>query len=377
MKRRTFLSVLGITPVAGSMAGLAKSFGQQAPQQANNMKVIDSHVHVVDSGKPVLQMMQELHEGFRLAGFDAMCYASNTCEGFHAIHRNLLAFVYKHLYPDQGYVFASLDYHLPGSNTPEWDFRLQAERLVNIGADGFKMYEGKPNARKVCGNIPLTSPRYAGFYAFLQERGIPLALHIADPPDFWERDQARASQVESDWFFADLTYSTWQEIYDECVAVIANHPRLTVIIPQFGFLRSDQVVHLMQRFSNLYIDTNSGGTFNHLGSELDVFTKLAKDYPNRLIFGCSGVTNDLAGSTANKARRMREGIHGLGLSEKEEADVLSGTFMALCPQKPVNLDALKRYAGTIKSSLDGFPAKPADQPTVQRTMEVIDFIERL
>ena len=376
MERRTFLSVLGMTPVMGMAAGMTKSFGQQTPQ-VNSLKVIDSHVHVVDSGKPVPQLMEELHEGFHLAGFDAMCFAVNTCEGFHAIHRNLLAFLYKFLYPDHGYVFASLDYHLPGSNTPEWDFRLQAERLINIGADGFKMYEGKPNARKVCGNIPLTSQRYAGFYDLLEKRGIPLALHIADPPDFWEKDKARASQVASDWFFADVTYSTWQEIYDECIAVIANNPKLRIILPQFGFLRSDQVEELMYRFPNLYIDTNSGGTFEHFGREAEVFARIVAKCPDRVIFGCSGVTNDLAGATANKSRRMRENIHGLGLSEKGEADILSGTFMSLCPQKPVNKEALKSYAASIKNSLDGFPARPADQATVQRTMEVISFIEKI
>ena len=376
MERRTFLSVLGMTPVIG-MAGMTKNFGQHDILQASSIKVIDSHAHVVDSGKPVLQMMQELNEGFRLAGFDAMCYAVNTCEGFHAIHRNLLAFIYKFLYPDQGYVFASLDYHLPGSNTSEWDFRLQAERLIEIGADGFKMYEGKPNARKVCGNIPLTSQRYAGFYDLLEKRGIPLALHIADPPEFWEKDKASASQVASDWFFADVTYSTWQEIYDECIAVIANNPKLRIILPQFGFLRSDQVEELMYRFPNLYIDTNSGGTFDHFGSEAEAFARIVAKCPDRIIFGCTGVSNDLARSTANKSRRMRENIHGLGLSAKGEADILNGTFMSLCPQKPVNKEALKRYATSIKNSLEGFPARPDDQATVKRTIEVIDFIEKL
>ena len=363
-----------------AMTSVTRSFGQQTPrggQTPNTIQLIDSHVHVVDSGKPVPQLMQDLHEGFRACGFDAMCFAVNTCEGFHAIHRNLLAFVYKYLYPDHGYVHASLDYHLPGSNTPEWDFRLQAERLLTIGADGFKMYEGKPNTRKVCGNIPLTSKRYEGFYDLLDKRGVPLALHLADPPEFWERDKASASQVESDWFFADVTYSTWQEIYDECVAVIANYPTLRVILPQFGFLLSHQVEDLMRRFSNLYIDTNTGGTFAHLGREVDAFRRLALEYSDRMIFACSGVTTDLAGSTARKARGIVEGLNGLGLREDMLVAIKSGNFMALCPKKPVNLTALKEYARTIKNSLEGFPAKPADRETVQRTMEVISYIESI
>ena len=375
MKRSTFLSILGMTPVMG-MSGLTKSFGQQAPQ-SNSIKVIDSHVHVVDNGKPLPQMMKELHDGYRLCGFDAICFAVNTCEGFHAIHRNLLAFVYKFLYPEHGYVFASLDYHLPGSNRPEWDFRLQAERLINIGADGFKMYEGKPNARKVCGNIPLTSQRYAGFYDLLEKRGIPLALHMADPPDFWEKDKATAYQVASNWFFADATYSTWQEIYDECIAVITSHPRLRIILPQFGYLLSGQVAELLRRFPNLYIDIAPGGTFDHLGEESAVFGKIAAEFSSRLLFACSGVASDLAGSNARKARGMFDGINKLGLPERMETAMLSGNFLSLCPQKPVNKEALKEYAEIIKKSLDGFPAKAADQATVQRTMEVINFIEKM
>lgn len=375
MKRRAFLSVLGITPVMG-MPEVLNHFGQQIPQ-AEKMKVIDSHVHVVDSGKPLLQMMKELHEGYSQCGFDAICFAVNTCEGFHAIHRNLLAFTYKYLYPGHGFVFASLDYHLPGSNRPKWDFLLQAERLINIGADGFKMYEGKPNARKASGNIPLTSQRYAGFYNLLEQRGIPLALHLADPPDFWDKNKAKASQVASNWFFGDATYATWQEIYDECITVIANHPKLRIILPQFGYLQGNQVDALLRRYPNLHIDIAPGGTFDHLGAEAGVFTSMATEFSDRMFFACSGVASDLVGANANKARRALEGIHKLGLSEKKEAAILGGNFVSLCPQKPVNKAALKEYAGIVKQSLDGFPAKPADQPSVQRTLEVIAFIEEL
>ena len=375
MERRSFLSVLGMAPVV-AIPGVMKHIEQQTPQRVqstNSMKVIDTHVHVVDSGVPVPQLMKDLHEGFLACGFDAMCFAVNTCEGFHAIHRNLLAFVYKYLYPDHGYVHASLDYHIPGSNTPEWDFGLQAERLINIGADGFKMYEGKPNARKTCGNIPLTSWRYGGFYDLLEKRGIPLALHIADPPDFWERDKARASQVESDWFFADVTYSTWQEIYDECIAIITNYPKLRIILPQFAYLTATHIEELMHRFPNLYIDTNTGD----LNREVDTFRRIAMNFSDRLIFACSGVTTDLAGATAKKARGMIDGLNGLGLRNDMMAAILNGNFLKICPKRPVNKAALKEYAGVIKKSLDGFPAKTADQATVQRTMEVIRFIEGL
>jgi len=375
MKRRTFLSVLGMTPVM-TMPVMKESIGQPI-LQARNMTLIDSHVHVMDSGKPVREMMSELHEGYRLCGFDSICFAVNTGEGFHAIHRNLLAFIYKYLYPEHGYVFASLDYHLPGSNRPEWDFTLQAERLINIGADGFKMYEGKPNARRLCGNIPLTSPRYAGFFDLLQRRRVTLALHLADPPDFWERDLARASQVASDWYFGDAAHSTWQEIYDECIAVIANHPRLPVLLPQFGYLKHDQILGLLRRFPNLHSDVASGGTFDHLGSESAYFGRMVAEFPDRFLFACSGVATDLAGMNATRARRMLEGINSLGLPDNVIASMLSGNFLSLCPKRPVNKEELKKYADAIKKCIDGFPAKPVDRPHAQRTMEVISFIEQM
>ena len=376
MKRRNFISTLGMAPVMMNMPGITDSFGRQTPQ-TSGMKLIDSHVHVVDNGKPLLQMMRELHEGYRICGFDAMCYAVNTGEGFHAIYRNMMAFVYKFLYPEHGYVFASLDYHIPGSNSPEWDFRRQAERLINIGADGFKMYEGKPNARKMCGNIPLNSQRYAGFYDLLEQRGITLALHLADPPDFWDKDKATAYQVASDWFFGDAAHSTYQEIYDECIDIIASRPRLRVLLPQFGYLLHNEIEELLRRYPNLYSDIASGGTFDHLDTESDAFRKIAMEFPNRLLFACSGVAADLAGANARRAQRMLEGINALELPEATVRAILSGNFMSLCPQKPVNTAALKEYAGLIKNNLNGFPAKPADQATVQRTMEVISFIEAI
>jgi hypothetical protein len=183
--------------------------------------------------------------------------------------------------------------------------------------------------------------------------------------------------VANNWFFGDATHSTWQEIYDECITIIANHPRLQIILPQFGYLQPNQVEELLRRFPNLHIDIASGGTFDHLGEDAIVFGKIATEFSDRMLFACSGVASDLAGANASKARKMLDGIHKLGLPEGAEIAILNGNFLSLCPQKPVNKAALRDYAGIVKRSLKGFPVKAANQATVWRTMEVINFIEEI
>ena len=56
-----------------------------------------------------------------------MCFASDTSAGFDAIHKNLLCFLYKLMYPQSCYIFASLDYHIPDTRYDNYGFGMQAE----------------------------------------------------------------------------------------------------------------------------------------------------------------------------------------------------------------------------------------------------------
>ncbi len=341
------------------------------------MRVIDSHVHVVDNGRPLPEMLAEMHAAFARCGFDGVCFAVNTCEGFNAIHRNLLAFLYKLTYPTGTYVYAGLDYHLPGTGHADFGFAAQAQRMAAIGADGYKMYEGKPNARKVCGSIPLTHALYGAFYQTLEQKDLPLALHLADPPEFWDLNAATEDQVGHGWFFGDLTHASWQQLYSEVTAVIAAHPGLNIIIPQMGYLPPDlkHMERLLSAYPNLYFDiAPAGSTYRDIAGRPAVWGEFIRAHAERLLFACTGVCADWS-EAHKKPRAMRAALEGLGLGEETLSLLYHENFVRITPPRRVSESALRLYCAFVADKLDRFPCPDAFRPIRNRTLEVIKAIE--
>lgn len=341
------------------------------------MRVIDSHVHIVDNGRPLPEMLSEMHAAFARCGFDGVCFAVNTCEGFHAIHRNLLAFLYKLTYPVGTYIYAGLDYHLPGTAQEGFGFAAQAQRMAVIGADGYKMYEGKPNARRICGNVPLTHAHYEAFYQTLMQKDLPLAIHLADPPEFWDLDAATEDQVSHNWFFGDLTYPSWQQIYDEVVAVLAAHPGLNVIIPQMGYLPPDtqHMERLLAAHPGLYFDiAPAGDTYRDMENRPAVWREFIKAHAERLIFACTGVCADWSGAH-KKVQAARAVLECLGLGEETLSLLYHENFSRITPPRRVSKSALLQYGAFVADKLNRFPCPAAFRPIRERTLEVIKAIE--
>ncbi len=129
-------------------------------------KIFDAHTHVMEGASgaaKLLRIEREYgYEGFNALGAsawggaaqDAQCLAVKRYGGCYA--------------------FGSM-------NHTEGNFRSQCERLFRMGADGFKMIEGKPDVYRSIGR-PLNSSYYEELYAFAEEKGLPILAHVGDSP---------------------------------------------------------------------------------------------------------------------------------------------------------------------------------------------------
>jgi len=163
----------------------------------------------------------------------------------------------------------------------------QIDTLQAIGFDGLKLIEGKPMVRKLLG-LPLDGPEYAGLWAALEERAMPVVLHLADPEEFWDADLCPDWARAQDWYYGDGTYPLKEDLYAEIDRVLQRHPRLKLILAHFYFLSADL------RRAGAFLDAHPGVCFD-LTPGVEMYLNFARGldaardffirYQDRLIYG--------------------------------------------------------------------------------------------
>lgn len=157
-------------------------------------------------------------------------------------------------------------------NKEVWDdkdgCKNQAIRFFNMGFDGIKMIEGKPDRYDQV-NRSLDDEKYESFYAWAQENNFPILIHIGDP-----------------------NHPKNEALRGEFINVLKKHPKLTVIIAHFFFLEEygDDAARiwgeLFDKYENLYTDLSMGGGFIPMFSKnIPLWHEFLTKYQDRIIFG--------------------------------------------------------------------------------------------
>lgn len=203
------------------------------------------------------------------------------------ISQNMLGILYKALYPGKVYAYAGFDYYMPDGVAP-MDLEQQAKRFSAMGFDGIKMVELKPTVRRNLGNIWISDPAYAGMFSFLEEKQIPLLLHVGDPETFWDDQLAPAFAKENGWFYGNGSYPALAEFYADTERMLDAHPKLNVVLAHFFFLSNqlERAEAMLQKYPNVRFDITPGtemyGNFSKMPERWSAFfTK----YRDRILFG--------------------------------------------------------------------------------------------
>ena len=250
--------------------------------------VIDGHLHISGdmSEKDCLQDLLEL------GGLDGINIASMPKGiGYDFHHANDRALQLKRAYPGKIFAFGGLDYSDAGYRSGKVDFAKQAHALFDAGADGIKMIEGKPDARKNLG-IPLDSPLFDSFYAYMEKKLRPILFHVTDPKSFWDRAQIPDWAVTAGWFWGDGNYPSREQLYAEVGGVLRKFPGIKIIFAHFCCMWENpaDIGGFLDQWPNICVDITPGTPMYYgFAAAPDRWRPVFERYQDRLIFGIDNV----------------------------------------------------------------------------------------
>lgn len=191
--------------------------------------------------------------------------------------------------------FGSLDYadlFAPtGADIPPVALDEQVERLARCGFDGLKLWEGKPTFQSRIG-LALDDPRFSSVFVSAARHRLPVVLHVADPPVFWEAAQGPADSSRLGWDEPQTSIPSFEELMHQTEAVLSRHPDCSFIFPHMLFLAGDldRLSALLDAFPNARLDLSPGVYFyGELHRRRTAAFDFFNSYADRILFGSDGM----------------------------------------------------------------------------------------
>jgi predicted TIM-barrel fold metal-dependent hydrolase len=204
-----------------------------AARSASAFSIVDGHVHFIHPHQ--LQAVLDLMDAVPCGRFNLVCIPN-----LDGSTTNSAAVFCKQRHPARTYISGALDYRVTLADPARGaqDLAAQVAGLKKAGFDGLKLIEGKPMVRKLL-PYALDGPLYAGMWAALEEAGLPVVFHVADPDVFWSADACPEWARREGWDYSDGQYPTKEALYAEVDNILDRHPGLKIIFAHFYFLSHD------------------------------------------------------------------------------------------------------------------------------------------
>jgi len=337
-------------------------------------KIIDCHIHVTDTEGVSRDALAGNMEKIGMSNMNIVCTISMEKP---RVNCNPEALLYKNSYPDRFYISGGLDYtkHFNKEKGLDEDLRDQVDRLKDIGFDGIKMIEGKPNVYKDM-NLPLNSPVYSMYYQRLEETGFPVIFHAGDPAEFWNPDPDARKPWERVWgmpgpSYEDGTYVALEELYWQVDEIMGRNPGLKIVFAHFLFLGGDleRAGYFLKTYEGFHLDVTPGLEMYYQFSEnIEKTREFFIKWQDRIMFGTDlGVGKGFDAESYNRSvselRRYFETydefvcehwklwggtIKGLGLPEEVLDKLFGRNFRKVFGENPKPLNNTKAKEECIK-----------------------------
>ncbi len=303
-----------------------------------NIPLCDAHVHfsVAVPLQSTVVTFRERMEYFSWERISLMpiVVCSNRVDPCTNIKALYLKDVLNREKPNSVFAYGNVRQTLDERDTAD-GFLQQAKTLYDMGVDGFKFLDGKPNMRKRT-KRPLDDAIFDKMYAFMEENAIPVVMHLADPPYFWgDREQAGELAVANGWWYGDGTFPSFEQLHSELNALLAKFPKLRLCVAHCGGYLShdpDTLTAFMERWENVSIDLTPGANiFTDFSLNRDAWRTFFKTYSHRIFFGTD---------TENNPRE------GIDLS-KYEIPLCSHNFVRKALESPAEETFEHRAYGTV------------------------------
>ena len=337
------------------------------------LPLINAHTHMRGALNSLLNLA-DIMEG---CGFQAISVACTSATRPERLPTNTLALLMKAMYPHRVYWFPGLHYAMPDAGYLPPSVSEQMAQFVALGADGIKLIEGKPTARRQIG-LPLDGDHYEPVYAACERSGLPVLMHVADPEELWDRDALPDWAVQRKLFYGDGTFQTKEGLYAEVERILEHHPRLKLILAHFYFLSADMVraAATLDRWPSVSFDITPGDEMYARFSQAPAAWRDFFDaYAGRLLFGTdtSGSAERPDAEGLHRAEQQvadmrrfletddifeglgRDELHGLGLSASTLAPIYAGNLRKLAGAvpRPLPLPAALEAMDELRAQFNG------------------------
>lgn len=333
--------------------------------------VVDGHIHMHkwhdENGEPFLHGLEEYR---KVCGLTYITLASlpsgNPIPVPRDVSNNIICAFYKLLNENTfaygGFIYPS--YPVRGEDLAGMELVTQLDELMEIGFDGIKMLEGKPNLYKRVGN-PLDSELFDSVFAKMEKENTPLLMHALDPEDFWTN--ATEDRVARGWFYGDGSYPAYEEIQSQVKNVLEKYPSLNLCLAHFFFSSEnpEALEEMFAKYKNLSVDITPGGEM-YIGFEKrpEYYRAFFEKYADRVCFGtdmdypvhmeagiwlCDREYRYFAGNEFVPSFDDHN-LHGINLPTECVQKIFSDNVLNRFGGKPkgINKQALKKYIEKYK-----------------------------
>lgn len=223
------------------------------------------------------------------------------------------ALVMKDMSPGRFYVFGSPDlseYYMH-PDTLGQHLAQYGELILAAGCDGIKLLEGKPQMRKTVPVPDFDAPCWEPFWAWAEEKGVPLLWHVNDPEQHWSPNPS-AWLVKQGWWY-DESFINNEVQYSQVLAVLERHPGLKIIFAHFFFMSAqlERLEGIMDRFPNIMVDLTPGiEMYENFSADIANTKRFFEKFALRIAYGTDTggrciLTNE--GEEFNEKENLRRG----------------------------------------------------------------------
>ncbi len=280
------------------------------PQKNNfkNLKICDTHIHLIypETINSTEKIFREVKEYFGYDRIALMCMTTGSGHRNPDPANNVKALYLKDKFnkesPDSTFVYGNPIYYYDERDTAD-GLCNRAKALYDMGVDGFKFLDGKPSFRKKLAR-KLCDPIYDKMFAFAEEKGIPVKMHIADPPKYWgPKEEQTEYAIMRGWWCGDGTFPSFQDLHDEVYGILEKFPKLKFCAAHCFYLGHDieQMTEFFEKWENTSFDLTPG-QFNLLEftKKPDEWKAFFKKYAHRIFFGTDTYNQFVEGDDLSK-----------------------------------------------------------------------------
>ena len=254
--------------------------------------VIDGHVHIMhdfDNERNIdfTHGFEAYREKCGLKYIAVASLPSGNLPMPRDVSNNILCAFYKLLNKNTfaygGYIYPS--YPAKKSEMGGMELPSQYEELMEIGFDGIKMLEGKPNLYKKVGQR-LDGELFDKVFEKMEKDGTYILMHVLDPEHFWTTPNDFL--IKEGWYYGDGTYPTSADLYSQIDNILEKYPNLNLCLAHFFFCsaKARKLESMFEKYKNLSIDITPGGEmYVDFDANPEFYKEFFKKYSDRICFG--------------------------------------------------------------------------------------------